>query len=190
MMTEGYNHTTYTEGCPRAQSELVLYLYGELEDKSEFERHLANCERCKQALAEYRSALEIYRSDDVKAPIFELKVGTSLWDKVSEFFGSWNVKPAYLGALAVMVIIAVFLTTYWMDKNLKTPQGGTSASYSWISAELDDLEYELDNLLSFNVSNYQVEQTSVESSELETVDYPTDALLDELDELQTNMISF
>lgn len=190
MMTEGYDHTTYTEGCPRAQSELILYLYEELEDRSEFERHLAGCEQCKQALAQYRSALELYRSDDVKAPIFELKVGASLWDKVSEFFGGWKVKPAYFGALAVMVIIVAFLITYWMDKNLKTPQSETRASYSWVSAELDDLEYELDNLLSFNVPNYQAEQTSVENGEVETVNNPTDALLDELDELQTNITSF
>lgn len=189
MMMQESNQIAGNE-CPYGSTELILYLYGELEDKKEFEGHLVSCEFCKRTLAEYKSALEIYRNDSVRAPAIELKRERSFLDKVSRF----KVRPAYLGVSALMILIILSLLIYFTGAGFNPTRSANGASYSWIIAELDELEYEVDNLMSFNISDYEVNQLFMQSEEGISDELPegdvTDVLLDELDELQTNMTSF
>src|ERR1700753_40391 len=137
--------------CHQVQTDLSLYLYGELNFAAEeaLEDHLAGCAFCQQALARKKSWHTSLNADyrdvpldvlsecrrELKSKIVEARAGAgrpALWRRLLEPFQTSSVVWSKRMAFASFLVIAGFGAGQWVDRNglpgLLQPGGATEMS--------------------------------------------------------------
>jgi hypothetical protein len=95
------------------EDDFVLYYYGEAEDASEIETHLASCDPCRASLATLRAVLAAV--EDVAAPARGEDYGAAVWQRLEPRLArrSWPRRFAPWGALAASLLLAFLLGRYY-----------------------------------------------------------------------------
>jgi len=105
-----------------SEEQIVLHYYGDAEDATEVERHLATCSECRSEFARVQSTLKQIEPLEVPepAPGFEEKTWLSLRDRLPEKGGFLRrlLKPsapkwAFAGVMAVLLAAAFLAGRFW-----------------------------------------------------------------------------
>jgi hypothetical protein len=104
-----------------SQEQIVLHYYGDAEEASEVERHLAACGECRDEFARVQSTLKQIEPIEVPEPpaSFEEKTWLTLRDRLPEkgsflkrLFGAQQ-KWALAGAMALLLAAAFLAGRFW-----------------------------------------------------------------------------
>lgn len=103
-----------------SEEQIVLHYYGDAEEASEIERHLAACPDCRAEFARVQSTLQQIEPLEVPEPPqgFEEKTWLNLRDRLPEkgflrrIFGA-QAKWALAGAMVVLVAAAFLAGRFW-----------------------------------------------------------------------------
>jgi hypothetical protein len=105
-----------------SEEQIVLHYYGDAEDTTEVERHLAACPECRAEFAHVQSMLQQIEPLEVPEPAagFEEKTWLNLRDRIPEkgSFLRWLLKPspqkwAFAGVMAVLLAAAFLAGRFW-----------------------------------------------------------------------------
>jgi hypothetical protein len=104
-----------------SEEQIVLHYYGDAEDTTEVERHLASCAECRAEFARVRTTLQQIEPLEVPEPTasFEEKTWLNLRDRLPEkgsflrrLFGKQQ-KWALAGAMMVLLATAFLAGRFW-----------------------------------------------------------------------------
>jgi anti-sigma factor RsiW len=104
-----------------SEEQIVLHYYGDAEEASEVERHLAACPECRAEFARVQSTLKQIEPLEVPEPSasFEEKTWLNLRDRLPEkggflqrLFGQQQ-KWALAGAMVMLLAIAFLAGRFW-----------------------------------------------------------------------------
>ena len=104
-----------------SEEQIVLHYYGDAEEASEVERHLAACSDCRAEFARVQSTLKQIEPIEVPEPpaSFEEKTWLNLRDRLPERGGflqrlfRQQQKWALAGAMAMLLVIAFLAGRFW-----------------------------------------------------------------------------
>jgi hypothetical protein len=105
-----------------SEEQIILHYYGDAEDPSVIEQHLAQCTECNTEFARLKSLLAGIEPLEVPepAPSFEEKTWLTLRDKLPEkrngllqrIFGAQQ-KWAFAGVMALLLVVAFMAGRFW-----------------------------------------------------------------------------
>ena len=118
-----------------SEEQIVLHYYGDAEDTTEVERHLATCPECRAEFVRVQSTLKQIEPLEVPEPSasFEEKTWLNLRDRLPEKRGflqrifQGQQKWALAGAMVVLLAMA-FLAGSWTANSATTAGPGQSAA--------------------------------------------------------------
>lgn len=122
---------TSRKACKDYEQDLVLYYYGECDERARIEAHLENCASCSRFLDELRELLPLtVKTDDPPQPFWDhysrevrQKLVTeggknAWWEGIVSFLRPWRV-PVFATALVFILAVTLTLTRgTWRSRDI------------------------------------------------------------------------
>ena len=116
--------------CGRKE-DLVTYLYGEgnASDRASFERHLDDCDECRNGLTAFgrvRHDLGAWQLEQIARPALTLRrSGLDLFRELIGVFPAWVRGAAFVGAVAAMSVVSLSIA----GTSISMKAGGLTVSF-------------------------------------------------------------